>query len=150
MNPASRSRGGVFLLEFLIVLLIFALSSVVLLRLYAKSEEVRLRVEETDRAVATARTLLASLRACDGSDEAAAQALGARSGSVFSRGYDRDGQPADAAPFYRADSAVTFTDSAGGRLAEGTIAILRVSDGAAVYTLDFAVFWPAQGEEAAA
>lgn len=67
MSGGTRSRGAIFLIEFLIMLLVFSIASVVSLKMFAKSSELRSDCELRDRAAAVYLTVSTQLKGyCDG------------------------------------------------------------------------------------
>ena len=150
MNGTNRSKAGLFLFEFTMIFLIFALSSTVALRLFAKSNEMQRAVETTDAAVAYAQSAVERLKACGGADTDLAAVLG--SGTVY---LDASFAPTDRAnASYEAVAIFTKEDSAGGRYIEGSLSVLphTVSGEAAdpLFALPFGIFFPAdEGGEAA-
>ena len=150
-QAASRSRGGVFLLEFIIVLLIFSLASIVTVRLFAKTALLRDEVVQTDRAVSAALSLTGLLKASDGGDNALDALFGpAQADGIRSLSLDAEGRACDeSAAQLAARTALSVSDTAGGRLVEGTLEICDcgAADGEPLFSLPFAVFFPAESDE---
>ncbi len=144
MNNGSRSKAGLFLLEFTIMLLIFALASTVTLRLFAKSNEIQRTVTQVDAAVVYAQSAVEQLKACDGQDAALTAIFG--SGQVVYLDAEFAAVGRDSA-VYTARATLTKVDSAGGRYIEGALSIAPYAEtGQAadpLYSLPFGIFYPA-------
>lgn len=146
MNGTSRSKAGLFLFEFTIMLLVFALASTVSLRMFAKSRELQISVEQTDAAVAYVQTTVERLKSCGGQDAALTEILGG--GKTVYLDADFAVTTLESA-VYAARADYTKVDSLGGRYIEGTLSVSPFTSAgqasAALFELPFGVFYPAEG-----
>lgn len=134
----ARAKSGAFLLEFVIILLVFSLASAVCVRLFFTARSLAEGSDELDGAVAAATRVSETLKSTDGSDAAIDALFGA------SRTICLDGdwsECAESEAEYRITADLTASDEAAGRLLSGTVAV-SAADGGGIYALDFARFYP--------
>ena len=141
----GRTRSGVFLLEFVIILLVFSLSCAVCVQLFAAAQGLRERSEEKDAAVAETSSICERLKACADAD-AALSGLPA-DGAIYYDGGWRRCEAGGAVYEIRAELA--GSQLAGGSLLSGTVAAFR-SDGTGEPLCEFAFAHYYYGGEAAA
>lgn len=150
MNPTVRSKAGLFMLEFTLMLLIFAVSSTVILRLFAAADRVQQQTEAADAALNYAQCAIERLKACDGTDAALLEILGSGDSQWLDAGFLPVSDPQQAVYLARAD--YLKEDSEGGRLIEGEILIQQAGAGTEqppLCSLPFGIFYPAERGNAA-
>ena len=92
----SRSRSSLFLLEMIIVILVFAVSSAVCASLFVSARLASLQSSRLTMAVGLCQNAAECLRAAGDDPGLLEEVLGARAlgGGVYEAGYDADGHPA--------------------------------------------------------
>ena len=135
MRKYTRSKSSLFLMEFIITLMLFAVCAAVCMRLFAASNSLSRRTTELNKAVAVAQGFAEVMRGCDGSiDSIIAQYPTAIKGDdkFFEVFYDADFKECDySEAAYVSD--VTLTPN--GAIQNMEIKIVRLSDYEEVYTL---------------
>lgn len=136
MRAGSRSKAGIFLLEFIIVLLVFSLSSIVTVRLFSTSHRIQQQVENTDKAVIYSQNISELLKACDGSNDALADIIG-ENGTVY---LDKNwNETIREAAVFIARTEMLKEESTAGRYLSGAIEVSYMDE--VLYSLPFGIFY---------
>lgn len=141
MTGFSRSKGAIFLIEFLIMLLVFSLACVVALRLFAKTDELESRTLDADNASAIAVSLSTYAKEYAGGGMIDPKIIenGGDLTAYFDSGCELCSESEAA---YLATAEIDVTESAGGRLVDGEIAVCAVGSAEPIYTLAVCEFHP--------
>lgn len=93
--PAAKSKSSLFLIEMIVVILVFALASAVCASLFVQARLTSRRSSQLTLAVTRCQNAVEHLRAAGDDPDAMAQVLGASpvGDGLFQVGYDADGQP---------------------------------------------------------
>lgn len=90
------SKSRLLLLEIIVVVFLFALSSGICLNLFAKAKSISVQSRNLTMAMVQAQRAADAFKSADGETQSLAQLLGAREGSgVVALSYDRDWQPVE-------------------------------------------------------
>ncbi|MEG0751527.1 MAG: hypothetical protein RR998_06740 [Oscillospiraceae bacterium] len=139
----GRSKSGVFLLEFVIMLLVFSLASAVCIQLFATARTLELNAAKLDEAEAAATTLSEKLKASDGSEPS----LHDCAGENFTAAYDAAWNTCTpSAAVYTARTQLSRESGANGDYLYGVIVVSCGDE--KIYELPFGSFYPKGGGEA--
>ena len=137
----ARAKSGAFLLEFVIILLVFSLASAVCVRLFFTARSLAEGSDELDSAVAAATRASETLKSADGSDAASDAVFGASRAIYLDEAW-RECAEGDAV--YTISADLSAADGTAGRLLSGVVTVSAAGDGGEIYALDFARFYPAR------
>lgn len=131
MKTGNRSKSSLFLMEMIVVILFFAITSAICIGLFTKAHQTAQDSVELTHAVLLSETAAETFKAAAGQLPPTAAALGGKieSDNVCIIGYDRDWQVTDQQPSY----TMTITVSAAEGIA--TAEILTQKKGAEIYQL---------------
>ena len=150
----TRGRSNVFLMELILVILFFALSSVVILQLFVSAKEEGDRSRGTTEACRYAQDLAERFKASPGETALALTEEGwSEENDVYTLGLTRDWQPAgNTAPVYLARLTLVRRSVQTGGLMTVQIRISRMNEenGGVLCTLPAAVYLPADESGVAA
>lgn len=132
MRQSIPSKSGLFLLELMVAITLFAVSAAVCLQLFAYATLTARNADKLSQATLVARSAAACYQATDGNlVEVAAILNGATTGENLVVGYDEDWQTTGEGHTYE------LTLQAQGNLA--TILVHEVAGEDAIYTLNVAI-----------
>ena len=137
----ARAKSGAFLLEFVIILLVFSLASAVCMRLFFTARSLAEGSDELDNAVAAATRVSETLKSADGSDAAIDAVFGTSRAIYLDENWQNCGESDGE---YQITAELSASDGSAGRLLSGTVTVSEAEGGEEIYALDFARFYPAR------
>jgi hypothetical protein len=136
MNRSSDTFNS-FFIEMIIVILFFAISSAVTLRLFVAADSRADQSSDLSTAVIKAQDIAEQIQGISSPDKLpaalrAAKRTGSGGTEHFQIGYDRQWNETSGAPRYAADITVAKTTSESGMLVRAEISVSRIEPGGAI------------------
>ncbi|MBS5523869.1 MAG: hypothetical protein KHX56_16550 [Clostridiales bacterium] len=138
----QKSKSTLFLMELMIAICFFAITSAVCVQVFAKAHLVSETTRNLNHAIAQSESVAESFRACNGNllDIAELFPSGVLKDNMLTIDYGKDWQPCarKTSGAYRliltADEDASVTDT-NARLVSAKIAVVKSSDGSEIYSL---------------
>lgn len=132
MNRIGVSKSGLFLMELILVILLFAISAAICLQMFTYASLTAQNAENLSYATLAARSAAECVQATGGDlDQVAEYLSGTANGSGLQVGYDDQWQPVDDNPTYQLELTQQGT--------RAEIAVFALEDGQSIYSLTVGV-----------